>query len=726
MKNLTITLFAFVFIFGQTGCFKDLDTVPLDPLDVTADLVFEDPAAYKQFLARIYAGLSVSGQEGPSGRPDISGIDEGFGQYLRGFWYHTELTTDEALIAWNDATIQDFHWQQWGANDGFIFAFYSRIFYQISICNEFLREASDARLDERNITGATRTEIEGFRNEVRFLRALSYWHALDLFRNVPFVTENDIVGSFFPEQINGNDLFAFIETELLEIESLLPAPRTNEYARADQAAAWMLLAKLYLNAEVYLGQGRYPEALEYSEKVINAGYTLEEEYGHLFLADNHQSNEIIFPIAYDGNNIRTWGGTTFIINASVGGDLMQPDDFGIAGGWSGLRTTREFFNKFPDDGGGLVASRNLGETAAYPKRFVTGPYQGDAPNSTNSLSSPNRNNIYEGHEYFDQPNTEIRFAAIPAPQAPRFGDNEGNGTLTSGGAPIVVAEPGLYFIEVNWNDFTYRIEKRDWMVSGPGVVGGPYAMTWDPEVRGVRATVELSGGEFFFTANNGQVSLGDNGGTGILNYDGEGIRKATSSGAHEIVLFTNQPDYSYQINSLSFDRRPKFFTAGQSVDIDDVLIFSDGVAVTKFRNVTSTGAPGSNATHADTDFPMFRLGDAYLMAAEAIIRSGGSSAQAAEYVNRVRERAYKGSAANVSPEEVTLDFLIDERGRELYWECHRRTDLIRFGKFSDSDYLWQWKGGVREGAPVSSFRDIFPIPSQDLGANPRLSQNEGY
>jgi len=724
MKNLTIILLALVLVFGHTGCFKDLNTVPLDPLDVTADLVFEDPAAYKQFLARIYAGLAVSGQEGPSGRPDISGIDEGFGQYIRGYWYHTELTTDEALISWNDATIQDFHTQRWGANDGFIFAFYSRIFYQISICNEFLREASSEKLDERGISGAIRTEIEGFRNEVRFLRALSYWHALDLFRNVPFVTENDIVGSFFPQQISGNDLFAYIETELLEIENLLPAPRSNEYARADRAAAWMLLAKLYLNAEVYLGQGRYSQALEYSEKVINAGYTLEEEYGHLFLADNHRSNEIIFPVAFDGNNIRTWGGTTFIINASVGGDLMRPQDFGIAGGWSGTRTTREFFNKFPDDGGGLVASRNLGETAAYPKRFVTGPYQGDVPNSANSLSSPNRNNIFEGHEYFPTPNTEIRFSAIPAPQAPRFGDTEGNGILTSGGAPIVVAEPGLYFIEVNWNDFTYRIEKRDFTVSGPGVVGGPYAMTWDPEVRGVRATVELSGGEFFFTA--GGVTLGDNGGNGILNYDGEGIRKATSSGAHEIVFFTNQPDYSYQINSLSFDRRPKFFTQGQSLDIDDVLLFSDGIAVTKFRNVTSTGQPGSNATHADTDFPMFRLADAYLMAAEAIVRGGGSSAQAAEYVNRVRERAYKGSAANVSPSEVTLDFLIDERGRELYWECHRRTDLIRFGKFSDSDYLWQWKGGVRDGAPVSSFRDIFPIPSQDLGANPNLSQNTGY
>ncbi|MBK8669881.1 MAG: hypothetical protein IPN89_10630 [Saprospiraceae bacterium] len=135
---------------------------------------------------------------------------------------------------------------------------------------------------------------------------------MDIFRNVPFVTEADKVGAFFPNQTNATDLFKYIETELLDIENKIKAPRTNEYGRADRAAVWTLLAKLYLNAEVYTGQKKYTECLAVCEKVISAGFTLEPQYQHLFLADNHKSNEIIFPITFDGVNTRTWGGMTFL------------------------------------------------------------------------------------------------------------------------------------------------------------------------------------------------------------------------------------------------------------------------------------------------------------------------------------------------------------------------------------------------------------------------------
>lgn len=726
MKRLIFSFITIALVIFTWGCFKDLDTVPLDPLDVTADLVFEDPASYKKFLARVYAGLAVSGQEGPAGQADISGIDEGFGQYLRGFWYHTELSTDEALIAWNDATIQDFHAQTWGAGDGFIFAFYSRVFYQISICNEFLRETTDQKLNDRNISGPIREEIELFRAEARFLRALSYWHALDHFRNVPFVTENDVVGSFFPEQINARELFDYIESELLEIESQLAPPRTNEYARADQAAAWMLLAKLYLNAEVYINQPKYSECQDFCERVLSAGFSLEPEYPHLFLADNDNSNEIIFPIAFDGNNTRTFGGTTFIINASIGGERMDPSDLGMAGGWAGLRTTPEFFNKFPDDGGGIVSPRNLGQTASYPKRYVSGSHQGNDPTTAFSISSPGANNIFEGHEFFAEPNSTIQFTFAPAPQVPRYGDNDADGTLDINGEPILIPQSGLYFIEVNWNDLTYTIEKREYVINGSATSNTPVTLDYDAEINAVRATLDMVPGEFRFESGDGSIVFGDNGGDGILNYDGDPIQKISSAGVYEIILFTNQPDYSYQINSRSFDRRPLFFTDGQNPNIDDLLVFTQGIAVNKFKNITSTGQPGSNASYADTDFPLFRLADAYLMAAEAILRGGGSTDQALQYVNTVRERAFQGGGGNFTADELTLDELLDERARELYWEGHRRTDLVRFGKFSDSDYLWQWKGGVRDGAPVSSFRDVYPIPSQDLGANPNLEQNEGY
>jgi hypothetical protein len=116
------------------------------------------------------------------------------------------------------------------------------------------------------------------------------------------------------------------------------------------------------------------------------------------------------------------------------------------------------------------------------------------------------------------------------------------------------------------------------------------------------------------------------------------------------------------------------------------------------------------------------------MAAEAVLRGagGGDKNKALQYVNKVRERAYSGSSGNFTANTLTLDAILDERGRELYWECHRRTDLVRFGQFTNGTDGGQWKGGVKEGAPVPPYRNIYPIPSNDLANNPNLDQNFGY
>jgi len=508
------------------SCMKDLDTVPIDKDEVTSASVYENPDNYKAVLAKLYAGLAVSGQTGPSGNPDISGIDEGFGQYLRGYWYMQELTTDEAVIGWNDQTIKDLHWQTWGASDVFITAFYYRIMYQVSLCNEFIRETSESKLNDRGISGDIRNDIAYFRAEARFLRALSYYHALDCFGNPPFVTEDNQVGAFFPEQIQRADLFNYIESELLEIENLLMDPRQNDYGRADKAAVWTLLAKLYLNAEIYMGEPKNTECITYCKKVIDAGYSLEADYQNLFLADNAYLNEVIFSVNFDGISTRTWGGTTFIIHAAVGGE-MDPVAFGIDGGWGGTRTTSAFVGKFSD---------------------ITG-------------------------------NT---------------------------------------------------------------------------------------------------------------------------------------------------DHRAMFFTEGQNLEIEEIGNFTEGYAITKFKNVDRNGNRGSHETYPDTDFPMFRLADVYLMYAEAVLRggTGGDQGTAVGYVNELRQRAYGNSNGDVS--QIDLNLILDERARELYWECHRRTDLIRYGRFTGGEYLWPWKGEVKEGIATDAKYNLFPIPASDLTANLNLEQNNGY
>jgi starch-binding outer membrane protein, SusD/RagB family len=508
------------------SCLSDLDRVK--PYDLTSATVYSDAANYRGLIAKAYAGLALSGQQGPSGKADISGIDEGFSTYLRQYYKAQELTTDEAVIGWNDGSIKDYHNMNWTSANEFIAAMYYRIFYQITLCNEFIRETTDDKLSSRGLTGDT--NIKAYRAEARFLRALSYWHALDMFGQVPFVTEKDPLGAFLPKQTTKAELFAYIESELKDVENLMVEPRANEYGRADKAAAWMVLAKLYLNAEVYTGTAKNTECLTYCNKIIGAGYALEPKYENLFKIGNDASKEVIFAVRFDGTRSKTYGGMTFLVHAPVGG-TMRPADFGINGGWGGLRTTKAFVNLF----------------------------------------------------------------------------------------------------------------------------------------------------------NNASSKLD------------------------------------------TFDTRAMFYTDGQQLEIDDISEFKQGYAIAKYKNVDQAGKAGSDpiGDFPDTDYPMFRLADVHLMYAEAVVRggTGGTAAQALTYVNALRTRA-KSGVGNLTA--LTLNNLLDERGRELYWECHRRTDLIRFKKFTTADYLWPLKGGAKTGTAVADKFNVFPIPAADIIANPGLKQNTGY
>ncbi len=716
------------FLLVFSSCFKDLDTVPTDKDELTSAAVYENPENYKKVLARLYAGLAVTGQQGPAGQPDISGIDEGFGQYLRMYWTLQELSTDEAVIGWNDATIKDFHEQDWNAADGFIYACYSRIFYQVAICNEFLRETTDSKLDSRGVSDALKAEIKTFRAEARFLRALSYYHALDLFRNVPFVTEEDAVGAFFPRQISKDELYEWLATELRSIEVDLAEPRTNEYGRADKAAAWMVLAKLYLNAEVYVGKNAYSDAVTYSKRVIDAGYELEPNYANLFLADNHKSKEIIFPVTFDGVHTRTYGGMTFLVHAPVGGS-MNPAEFGIDGGWGGLRTTSAIVNKYPPpgSGGSILVAPNPGNLG-YPVLNVPGAYQGwDPALSSTVISSPNSDDKYEGYFWFEA-DTEFKFAL--GGWDTNWGDTGADGTLELGGDNLKVTEAGFYKINVDLAALTYTILKTEWGLIGSAAPNGwdsDVNMTYDATENAWTITTTLVAGEVKFRANDDWgLNYGDNGADAILEEGGSNI-VIPSNGTYLIKLFLDSPDHTYSIEQFASesDNRNQFYTNGQNLEIADISQFTDGYAVAKFRNVTSTGTVGSDLTFVDTDFPMFRLADAHLMFAEAVLRggAGGDVATALQYVNALRERAYGGTSGNISSGDLTLDFILDERARELLWEGHRRTDLVRYGQFTNGTYLWPWKGGVAAGIAVDACRDVYPIPSQDLNANRNLVQN---
>ena len=605
-------------LFTLTSCLKDLDTKPNDDDIALADEVFNNPASYKQVLAKLYAGLAISGQKGPAGLPDISGIDEGFSQYLRQYWLAQEVTTDEAVIGWADGSLPDYHEHDWNSGNEFVRALYDRIFYQITSCNAFLRQTTPDVLSGRGVDGELLNDINTYRAEARFLRALSYYHALDFFGNVPFVTEDDPVGFFTPEQMSRADLFNFVESELLAIESELVAPKANEYARVDKAGAWALLTRLYLNAEVYTGQAKYTEAISNANKIINAGYTLEPEYKNLFLADNHTADGVIFPIAFDGLRTQSYGGTTFLIHAAIGGSMV-PADFGVNGGWGGNRTTKALVNLFNYDFNSTAANNAIGAASNWG---IVGDLTdwGGQPDMT--LYQTGTANVFQA--YYQLPDAEIKFRPDNT-WGSDFGDNGSNINVTA----------GLYRITINTADQSFTME--------------PLA-----------------------------------------------------------------------------DSRAMFHTDGQNLEIEEIPTFTEGYAITKFKNVDRDGNPGSDTKgdFTDTDFPLFRLADVYLMYAEAVLRggTGGDEATAIGYINELRTRAN----SPVLVTSIDLDLILDERARELYWEGHRRTDLIRFGKFTGGNYVWPWKGGVKEGTSTPEYLDLLPIPSTDLNSNPNLKQNSGY
>lgn len=532
-------------LFAATSCVNDLDVKPIDPNLTVAEDVYATEAGAKQALAKLYAGFVLSGQQGPAGRGDLAGFDEGRSQYWRAYWTVQQHPTDETINGWNDDDLPRISQMTWVTGSAEIAFIYYRTIYEVTLANDFIRQV-------RKFRKADWSNADTYLAEARFVRALAYWHALDLFGNrVPFITEANPVGAFEPKPAGPNEqgpeLFNYLVSELKAItgtgggEKLL-AIGEAPVGRANQGAAIMLLAKLYLNHPTYLGgapnSAYYQEALDLLKTLV-PNYSLVKDkqagdvynpYQFLFLADNHMAfQEIILAFSLDGVASRTFGSTTYIINAATGGKMDPQTLNGTTGAWGGNRVR---------------------------------------PNLVKLFADPN-------------------------------------------------------------------------------------------------------------------------------------------------------------------DQRALFFTDGQSLEITNQFLFTEGYAAQKYKNKTRKGLNGSNNgndDYPDTDVPVFRVADAYLMMAELELRLGAAQVTAStlDLVNQIRTRA---NATPVTFADVTLPWLLDERSRELYWEAHRRTDLIRFGKFTAGDdpkYLWPFKGGVVEGQGVPSYYVRMPFPPADLGANPNLKQNTGY
>jgi hypothetical protein len=435
----------------------------------------------------------------------------------------------------NDGGVAGIQRNNWTDQNPLILGMFSRTHVTVAFANNFLKETTEEKLSARNVSSSTRAEIVNFRAEARLLRAMSYYYLMDLFGKANFITEDDALNSI-PNVANRAELFAYVESELKAIEPNLLEARSNEHARADKAVASMILAKIYLNAEVYIGEVKYDECVAELNKIIAGGYSLAPDYLLNFMADNNTNaaiNEIIFPIVSDGTSVQNYGPTTVMVNGSVG-------------------------------------------------------------------------------------------------------------SIEENGAQIGVGSAG-----------------------------------WGGAIRLRKQFVELFDGGVF------------------TNDTRNTIIKGTSSEPRDI-------------------------------NITDISNKDQGFVLQKFSNASSTGNFGSDQTFVDTDFPLFRLADVYLMYAEAQLRGASNATQidALNYVNLLRTRA--NNPQTITSADLNLDFILDERARELHWEAHRRQDLIRFDRFTGGAYNWAWKGNGSNGISLPEYLDLYPIPASSLSTSPNLSQNTGY
>lgn len=354
MKKIN-ACYLFILLFlgiSLASCLGDLDTMPLDDNQLVSEQVYKTKEGYIGVLAKCYASLILTGQQGgDGGNGDLEGANEGYSGYVRLLFYLQEMSTDNFLMPSSSNGLRKCLNLQWDASNASVVTWtYQRLYMSIAYCNELLRECTEGKLQSRGLWDELKDEYTAYRAEARLIRAYCYSMLCDLFGAVPYVDEYTGVKEI-PAQYTRKQIFEYAESELLAIQDELKAPGANEYGRVDRVADWFLLARMYLNAQSWTGENKYQDAYTYAKKVIEDGhYPLAPDYREIFLADNNTCKEIIWPLVQDGLKAQSSAGTNFYVKAFVNGPMNELYQTGVGSrGWGNVRAKTTLVDAFDAD-----------------------------------------------------------------------------------------------------------------------------------------------------------------------------------------------------------------------------------------------------------------------------------------------------------------------------------------------------------------------------------------
>lgn len=330
---------------GFSSCVGDLN---IEPTDETKKLTLDSKEEYLEELAGCYMGFA---------REDgiTTGATGGEAVYSRMYWNLQELCSDEAVIAanWVDAGVDQLCYAVPASDNHWIYDCFSRINAIIGVCNQFIRDIDKAG------EYFTAEEIQEMKAEARVMRGLAYYNMIDLWGRGPWTDENSTVGAT-PPTYDRTQLFDAVVDDLVDAVPLVNPATKQEYGRVSREAGYALLAKLYLNAEVYTGKGMWQQCADACQQIIDAGLTLTPEYKYLFCSTNDRhvacstydpTGELIWVIPQNDLTMICWGGTTYLSLGAYSSILPNEERtrLGVTvDGWDGPHMRPETVDNFTD------------------------------------------------------------------------------------------------------------------------------------------------------------------------------------------------------------------------------------------------------------------------------------------------------------------------------------------------------------------------------------------